>query len=629
MRVADCIKIIIRPLAYRLLLAVQQPSGSCCMSTSVRENGFPWAAALFVAAMGAVAGAFMCLALTASPSPAGTRCMVAASAVGAGIALSLWSVGYRREGRAAALVRSVPWSACLILVPFFPDYCVGPGLSPILSLSLLGISMLCFVVLRSLMLRQPVCPPAELVHGIAPCLVLVACVLFVAVSIVHAVAMYERFAYPGNDLGIFTQSFWTTLHGKFFQNTHEPGGSRFGRQFCPIVFFILPLFALFPHPVTILALDAAALGLGALPVYLYARDFLGRYAAACFGLIFLLYPGIVYQAGYPVYFIHYTPLFLMLALYYFEKERLGLFCLFLVLSCFPREDIALTTFMFGVYAALRRRPAQWILLPVMMSTAWFAATHWLIVPCFGPGSIQCFYKDSGGCVTGLLRTIFVTPTWLFSKLVSASLLKLLYLMLMPLGIVLPVMGLESVCVIPNVLEIALSSVENTRSFYAYYYLPSIPFLIAGAITAIARLASGRFPAFMTAEGKVKALSTLILFLSLSVFVRGPCRETVIREIRPWSERTDAGYLDTLRKVVVMIPPDASVFAPRYMMPHLARRMSIAFVHPGDADYLIVDEGTQEDLTVKVQSKPFIRSLDARPEYCKIFEENGVKVYRRR
>ncbi|MCJ7469449.1 DUF2079 domain-containing protein, partial [Candidatus Bathyarchaeota archaeon] len=52
------------------------------------------------------------------------------------------------------------------------------------------------------------------------------------------------------DLGIFNQSFWTTLYeGRFFYNNVEllvnPSGSFFGIHFSPILFLILPIYAVY------------------------------------------------------------------------------------------------------------------------------------------------------------------------------------------------------------------------------------------------------------------------------------------------------------------------------------------------------------------------------------------------
>jgi len=82
------------------------------------------------------------------------------------------------------------------------------------------------------------------------------------------------------DLGIFTQSFWTTAYaGKFLYHTCElfinPSGVFFGVHFSPILFFVLPFYWAIPRPETLLVLQSFAIGSAAIPIYKLAKEYTG------------------------------------------------------------------------------------------------------------------------------------------------------------------------------------------------------------------------------------------------------------------------------------------------------------------------------------------------------------------
>lgn len=99
---------------------------------------------------------------------------------------------------------------------------------------------------------------------------------------------FETYA---GDLGIFEQSLWSTLkYGLFFYNTPELG-VHFRIHFDPILYLILPVYSIYPSPLTLLVLQSLFLSLGAIPVFWLARDELkSKKAGLVFAIIYLLYP---------------------------------------------------------------------------------------------------------------------------------------------------------------------------------------------------------------------------------------------------------------------------------------------------------------------------------------------------
>jgi uncharacterized membrane protein len=93
-----------------------------------------------------------------------------------------------------------------------------------------------------------------------------------------ALAVLQHRAYTSGrfDLGNLTQAVWSSAHGDLLEVTDLSGSqvSRLGSHFDPVVAAFAPLWWAWPDASSLLVLQAVALALGAVPVYLLARKHL-------------------------------------------------------------------------------------------------------------------------------------------------------------------------------------------------------------------------------------------------------------------------------------------------------------------------------------------------------------------
>ena len=126
-------------------------------------------------------------------------------------------------------------------------------------------------------------------------IVSVAIACYVIVNLVIGLDENMLFHSSAWDLGLFNQAFASTVHGTgFFTYSIEPftnpSGSFFGVHFSPILLAILPLYAVYPSVATLLAVQAFALAIGAVPIYRLSRSTLGSVGASvAIALAYLLY----------------------------------------------------------------------------------------------------------------------------------------------------------------------------------------------------------------------------------------------------------------------------------------------------------------------------------------------------
>jgi uncharacterized membrane protein len=192
----------------------------------------------------------------------------------------------------------------------------------------------------------------------------------------------------GQDLAIFNQSFWTTVHGGgILENTFE-GASHFGYHFSPFLFFLLPFYILTPGPEIFLIFQSIFLGLGAIPFYLCGRELLNKKAGLIVGIIYLLYPAVHGINLFAFHELAFLPFFLGIALWGFITERKNLCFAFCILSLLIKEDVTLIIGMLGVIGIWKGRNLrlkenwQYITL-LFLSIVILVAYLFILKPSFG------------------------------------------------------------------------------------------------------------------------------------------------------------------------------------------------------------------------------------------------------
>ena len=159
-------------------------------------------------------------------------------------------------------------------------------------------------------------------------LILVFIGVYTAVFSCFTTYMHYAFKTYAWDLGIYTQALWTTVNlGKPFYYTIElqvnPSGNFLGAHFSPILFLVVPLYALCQSPITLLVLQSFIIGLAAIPIYWIARDKLGsKLWGLTFAAAFLLHPAVHGINCYDFHVEAFIPAFFLLA-FSISKKTVG------------------------------------------------------------------------------------------------------------------------------------------------------------------------------------------------------------------------------------------------------------------------------------------------------------------
>lgn len=440
-------------------------------------------------------------------------------------------------------------------------------------------------------------------------LVFVLIAVYTLVFSSYTIFMHYAFKTYGWDLGIFTQSLWTTINlGKPFHYTIEthvnPSQNFFGAHFSPVLLLIVPIYALYQSPITLLVLQSFILGSAALPTYWIARDKLNsKLWGLTFATAFLLHPALHGMNCFDFHVEAFIPLFFLLTFYYLDNKQWIKGLIFTLLTLSTIEFAPILILFLGFYFLIKissQTPKVNIVLtlkrisiPIVLiatSIFWFfTAFHitYSINPLKAtglPGNWDIWGSNLNEVILNVLRN----PITALGVIVN-PIEKIYYtLSVFAPTVFLPLLSpLELLLVVPWLLLALLSE-------YPPYYEPYFQYFgfIAGQIFVAAIYGVKNLIKLQNSSknlsGMEKKLMVLILSLSLlSTLATSPISLPALTrrriEINP--------HVKTLHEVLSLIPHNASIATQNDILPHLAQRENIyvlTWPMQLEFDYIILD-----------------------------------------
>lgn len=448
-------------------------------------------------------------------------------------------------------------------------------------------------------------------------IILLLVVVYVIVFSGYTVFMHYAFKTYAWDLGIFTQSLWTTVNtGQPFHYTIEthvnPSQNFFGTHFSPVLLLVVPVYAVFQSPLTLLVFQSFIIGLAALPVYWIGRDKLhSRVWGLAFSAAFLLHPGVHSMNCFDFHVEAFVPLFFLLAFFYLDSQKWlrGVVFAVLILTTVefaPILVLVLSVYLFAKMAFHRSqlsRPAILKRISVLLGLA-VASVAWFFV------AFQVMYSVNplksvglpgnwdiwGRSMSEVVLNVIKNPIMALS-LMANPIDKVYYVFsaLTPMFFLPLLAPIEFFLAAPWLLAALLSEYSPYYQYYYQYFG-----LIAGQlfIAAIYGARNVLKPPSVTLNmrtisGIEKKLVLLVVLLSLAsslaISPLGlPSLSTRRIELN--------SHVQMLHDVLSLVPPDASVATQNDILPHLAQREKISIfgwpkqstVDSIDVDFILVD-----------------------------------------
>ena len=454
---------------------------------------------------------------------------------------------------------------------------------------------------------------------------------FAALSILR----YHAFSTGRFDLGNMTQAVWATAHGHPLAITNIQGEqvSRLGSHVDPILVAFAPLWWVWPSPSMLLAGQAIAIALGALPVFWLARKHLGSERAGLgFALAYLLYPAVQWLTLAEFHPVALACPLLLFAFWYLDEDRLVPFAIFALLAALTKEEIPLVIAGMGVWYALSRKRYWAGGTIAALGVVVTAVSLGVVMPHFNPNAsarVEQRYGDLGDSPREVLTTVFTDPGKVLSTAFDSEGIHYLADLLLPLLLLFAAAPLVLVAAIPELGLNLLSETRTQSSIHHHYTAGLIPPLVAATVLGAARIARGDRERGAQIAGIAVAAALVANFVlgAVPLWRNLPGGQSY----QAYASHVSA-HDRVAKRALQLIPDDSVVSATNSLGSHLsARRRFLSFPELQDADWVAADE-TQPGYADRWDPSATARDL-ARlrrsPDWELVFSEDGVLVFKRR
>jgi uncharacterized membrane protein len=407
--------------------------------------------------------------------------------------------------------------------------------------------------------------------GTLAILVIAYAVFFAAYSL----QKHAAFQTAGFDLGNYEQTLWNTLHGHPFAMTTRQGVSlRLALHFEPILLLIVPIYALFTSPRTLLVLQTAVVASGAVPIFLLAR---GRWRSDLAGIVFvavyLLFPALQGAVAFDFHAVTLVAPLMSFALWFAAAGRYGWTLAMSVLAMACKEEIALMVLMMGLYLWLKHREPRWGATLVAAGALWFAAVNFWLVPALSPAGENLLlgrYSRWGDSMIQVIGNLVLRPLDALRFMLSGDRLRYWVRAMIPVAFTALLDPLTLLMALPTMAINTLSSYPPNYQLDRFHYSAVIvPFIVTAAINGLDR-------ARAFAESRLKRVHPGFLRLVLLVTVlfaaaayQAQFGHTPAGRYFCWPIVTERHR--RAEAMLSQIPAQAAVAAQNNLAPHLSRR----------------------------------------------------------
>ncbi len=442
-------------------------------------------------------------------------------------------------------------------------------------------------------------------------LVLILSFLLFAILSAVSIARHLSFASCSFDLGIFDQAIWNTSRGNWLFSSLRGNMNLLGDHFEPVLLLIAPLYLVWPSALALLLLQSALLASAIVPLWLIAREKLQQKPLIFAFVLSLMLSrplrGVAFSDFHPECFI--LPL-LFWAYYFLLKERKGYFFLTLILLLCCKEDAAFLISGFGIFTAFfQKRARLGVFLFLLGISAWLLETK-IIIPYFNPlhqydyDKRLAFGMPYGEFLKNLARNPALIKEVFFTEEKVAYALKLFG----PLGFLSLLSPAHYILIaIPLLKNIMPTSVLFTgwHGITSHYSAGILPFIYISSIYGAGRLLS-----WWKRKNGALILSFVIILCSL-LFYGKTDGHKFAKFLQGAKNNRSLEKISYLK----LIPPEASVAANFYLVPHLSHRKYIYEFNPRSkttymVEYVVVDLGLLDYLPREdaVNIKPYLHEM---------------------
>lgn len=402
-------------------------------------------------------------------------------------------------------------------------------------------------------------------------------------TFIYAVTLHFEFKTSGVDGMVYEQLLRNVLDGHgLVSSINYPYIQQpwLGFHFSPILYALLPFYAVFPHFQTLLATGSLCVALAAWPLYLTARTILqDRFQALVMALLYLANPFVVNGVVWDFHEVDFAPLCIAWMLWAVVHHRPKTLIVLSLVLLGIKEHYGLSVFGFGLLWAWHWREKKFGIALAAFGLATLALIMGVVIPHFNPeGKPAMMNADSPMDRFGWLTSAeSIRKQWPMTLSEAA---EYYFLLLYPF-IFLPLAAFG--WLLPSMADIGVNTLSkqfSMRSVDIYYSMAAMPVLIIATCWAL-RSVSRRITRFSTNDLVLPIVVVTAIFAYLKVALPFSPTGNVLEFSSPrfQYETADARAIDAIE---AMIPEDATLAAQMNVLPHFHPRYWM-MPFPGTSD----------------------------------------------
>jgi uncharacterized membrane protein len=435
------------------------------------------------------------------------------------------------------------------------------------------------------------------------------------------------------DMGIYDQGIWLVSRFKEPFNTVR-GLNYFAHHVNLITVAFVPFYWLGAGPHFLVVVQTVWMALGAVPVWLLARDRLASpWLALGLAACYLLYPSLEWINWWHFHpdALIITPL--LFAWWLATRRRWGRFAVAVAVALLCKEDAAFAVAALGLALILRGQRRAGV-LSCLAGIGWFLVATKVIIPAASGGTSPFYVRELfpgfGDSIGAIAVNLVSHPSRFFSAVTKPDVLHYYWQMLAPVA-GMPLAAPEVLLIgIPQAAINSISGHALTHDIRYHYSSIVLAAVFLATVESCARLG--------TRVVVRRALVGLLVASSLAA--------NVAWSPSPLGVRYDSGIWaahqqrhDAMARAVAQVPEGAGVSASFHLVPHLTHRVHVyEFPNPwiptnwgmrdrppdpADVDYLVLDSTSSTTLP-----QLFDRLVGPGRPFEPVFDASGIVVARR-
>jgi uncharacterized membrane protein len=410
-------------------------------------------------------------------------------------------------------------------------------------------------------------------------LMVVAVVVYVAYFTKRTLDLHHGLATSTYDSALYDQGMWLLSR---FESPFVTlmGRNLFGDHTSFVLLFLVPFYWVFPAAGTMFFAQAAAIGAGAIPVFLYGCKRLGsEWFALIAGAAYLVHPAVGWTNLENFHPDAFLGVFVGFAIYGALERKWRVYAVFVVLSLLVKEDASLVIVPLGIWVAVRR-DRRIGLLTIVGSIAFMLVAMFLVMRSLIGVPTRNGWRIPFGGPRGVIDTAVTNPTELVDHLRSDERPWYLWQMTAPFAWLF--LRAPSVALISSVVLFTnvLSTFWYQYQIEYHYSLVAVPALSLGTVYAIGAVRTRMWLTVDDTEGRprevaVPARGILMTVFGLAALITAYLWAPVPFGRTPLYYGTPDGELAVAaREVMAEVPGGVPVAAHYRLTPHLAYRTEI-------------------------------------------------------